>query len=82
MKLSDYYHERTRKKSSQKITFGHLKKKTSYHLFTYFLVRLHRRLRHQAHHHHRALPDHQLTVAEEEIEVGIDEDLLSEGNLH
>ena len=68
---------------SLSLNFGIRKKnKLHDHLFTYFLVRLHRRLRHQAHHHHRALPDHQLTVAEEEIEVGIDEDLLSEGNLH
>ena len=50
--------------------------------YIYFLVPLHRRLRHQAHHPHRALPDHQLTDAEEEIEVVIDEDLLSEGNFH
>ena len=50
--------------------------------YLHFLVRLHHRPRHQAHHPHRALPDHQLTDAEEEIEVVIDEDLLSEGNFH
>ena len=56
-----------------------------YHFILYnfhvFVVHLHPRLHHQAHHRHPDLQDHQLIDAEEAIEVEIDDDLQSEGKL-